>query len=82
MGWRKMAAVVPARRCEQSRRERAPLGRINPTTDVTPVSITQVRRPDLYRLGAATNGRAPASAPFALRSLIGGLKVLRRKAGL
>ena len=23
MGWRKMAAVVPARRCEQSRRERA-----------------------------------------------------------
>ena len=40
-------------------------GCIDPTTDVTPVSITQIRHPNLYRSVAAKNGRAraPAKAP-------------------
>ncbi|HOK77015.1 MAG TPA: hypothetical protein PLW35_04745, partial [Verrucomicrobiota bacterium] len=38
----------------------AVLGRINPTTDRTPASITRIRCPNIHRLGAAKNGRAPA----------------------
>ncbi|NLH73354.1 MAG: hypothetical protein GX456_09900 [Verrucomicrobia bacterium] len=34
----------------------------NPTTDPTPVSITQIRRPIFDRLGAGKNGRAPTRA--------------------
>ncbi|HOK78876.1 MAG TPA: hypothetical protein PLW35_14290, partial [Verrucomicrobiota bacterium] len=37
-------------------------GRIDTTTDLAPVSITQIRRPIIDRLGAAKNGRAPARA--------------------
>jgi|GEM_PF-3257004 len=36
--------------------------RINLTTDVTPVSIMRIRQPNVYRLVAAKNGRAPAGA--------------------
>jgi len=43
------------------------LGRINPTADVRPVSIMQIRRPNLYRSVAAKNGRGPASALVFLR---------------
>ncbi|NLH74060.1 MAG: hypothetical protein GX456_13470 [Verrucomicrobia bacterium] len=35
-------------------------GRIDTTTDLAPVSITQIRRPIIDRLVAAKNGRAPA----------------------
>ncbi|NLH73834.1 MAG: hypothetical protein GX456_12335, partial [Verrucomicrobia bacterium] len=37
-------------------------GRINPTTDRAPVSITQTLRPNIHRLGAGKNARAPARA--------------------
>ncbi|NLH75033.1 MAG: hypothetical protein GX456_18455 [Verrucomicrobia bacterium] len=37
----------------------AVLGRINPTADRAPASITQIRRPIFHRLGAAKNRRAP-----------------------
>ncbi len=37
-------------------------GRINATTDLAPVSITQIRRPNVDRLAAAKNGRAPIDA--------------------
>ncbi|NLH71556.1 MAG: hypothetical protein GX456_00720 [Verrucomicrobia bacterium] len=37
-------------------------GRINPTTDSAPVSITQTRRPNIHRLGAGKNARAPTTA--------------------
>ncbi len=38
----------------------AVLGRINPTTGCATVSITQARRTNIHRLGAAKNRRAPA----------------------
>ncbi|NLH72345.1 MAG: hypothetical protein GX456_04760, partial [Verrucomicrobia bacterium] len=37
-------------------------GRINPTTDLAPVSIMQTRRLIFDRLGAGKNARAPARA--------------------
>ncbi|MGC8988758.1 MAG: hypothetical protein ACP5MD_01415 [Verrucomicrobiia bacterium] len=36
-------------------------GRINQATDRTRVSITQIRRPNIDRLGAGKNARAPAA---------------------
>ncbi|NLH71725.1 MAG: hypothetical protein GX456_01570, partial [Verrucomicrobia bacterium] len=36
-------------------------GRINPTTDLIPVSFTQIRRPNVHRLGAGKNARAPTA---------------------
>jgi len=35
-------------------------GRINTTSDPAPVSITQILRPTIHRLGAGKNARAPA----------------------
>jgi len=67
---RNMRRPEPPRSCQRAGQAiavgSAPvLGRINPTTDVTPVSITQIRHPNLYRSVAAKNGRAraPAKAP-------------------
>ncbi|MGC8990947.1 MAG: hypothetical protein ACP5MD_12575, partial [Verrucomicrobiia bacterium] len=37
-------------------------GRIKSATDRTRVSITQIRRRNIHRLGAAKNGRAPVCA--------------------
>ncbi|MDH7502799.1 MAG: hypothetical protein QHJ82_08845, partial [Verrucomicrobiota bacterium] len=40
-------------------------GRINPAADRTQVSNTLIRRPNIHRLGAAKNGRAPEESSFA-----------------
>ncbi|MDH7502191.1 MAG: hypothetical protein QHJ82_05675 [Verrucomicrobiota bacterium] len=37
----------------------AVLGRINTKTDLAPVSIRQIRCPNIHRLGAGKNARAP-----------------------
>ncbi len=54
------------RSCTRWKRQRlgsaAVLGRINTTTDPAPVSITQILRPTIHRLGAGKNARAPAGA--------------------
>jgi len=79
-GARKNAAVKDRRgraaRWRSNRVRSAPvLGRIDPTTDVTPVSIMQIRRPNVYRLWAAKNGRARARA---LEEAIAAVSAARR----
>ncbi|MDH7502494.1 MAG: hypothetical protein QHJ82_07250, partial [Verrucomicrobiota bacterium] len=58
-GWvRRRIAALPQRVGKSNRvRSAAVLGRINPTTDLAPVSITQIRWPIVHLLGAAKNRR-------------------------
>jgi len=56
-------ARAPARAGESNGAASAAVpGRIRPTTDRAPVSITQTLRPNIHRLGAGKNARAPARA--------------------
>ncbi|NLH72444.1 MAG: hypothetical protein GX456_05265 [Verrucomicrobia bacterium] len=59
--WSMVSIAALPRRAGQSNgaRSAAVLGRINVTTDRTPASITQTRRPIVDRLGAGKNARAP-----------------------
>ena len=62
-GWgrARMPALLQRVRKSSGPGSAAVLGRINPTTDLIPVSFTQIRRPNIHRLGAAKNRRAPAT---------------------
>jgi len=57
---RRIAALLHALEKATAFGSAAVPGRINPMTDLTPVSIMQILRPIIHRLGAAKNGRAPA----------------------
>jgi len=59
---RRIAALLHALEKATAFGSAAVPGRINPMTDLTPVSIMQILRPIIHRLGAAKNGRAPARA--------------------
>ncbi|MGC8988959.1 MAG: hypothetical protein ACP5MD_02450 [Verrucomicrobiia bacterium] len=56
---RRIAALPKRARKANGPGSAAVLGRINTMTDLAPVSIRQIRRPNIHLLGAGKNARAP-----------------------